>query len=706
MQKFSQTLMGGGGVTPALKGFTLFSCSSLIFTGLLTVDLNAQTITITNNNRFINNGYHGKTLIVNSHLNTGNYSGIKASLGLYFTTIKKLDIQQNASIESWLDTQSTTINQVDISSKNVAGFHFKGGTKIGTIDIKKEGRMQTMYIRNGNVTIDTLNIEGTLAGWSAYGSINNQGGKINTINVKQGGKIEQGIRNNNGTIQTLTIQGQVQGGVHNNRNGKINTITVQGGSIQGGVRNNNNGTIQTLTINSGTINGGITNNRTMGSISVSDSTVNGGINNNNSKINNGINITNSTINGSIVNSGTNASTGAINITGTSSVSGSIVNQNGATFNSQITLEKDSKLGGISNAQGSTMGGTLTLNGEVGTISNSGTFNSTLTLNNEVGTISNSGTFNSTLTLNNEVGTISNAGTFNSTLTLSNKVGTIENKQGGTISNDITINSGGSVGAINNLGTMQNITNNGTLSHITNSGTMKVITNSSTVTLTLTNSGGTIDKVTNATGATATIHNTGTINNEIENKGTATIHNQGTITKGIINDGGTLTVVNDFRRTEGIKDFQTIGKIGKTAKGVHIENNKNGKLNIPIWYFNKEEYTTAEERKNKALLVDGDYANISLENAFVSTHNLDVDETYDAYSLIADKDGNRVGDKINNGQGIDINKLYSVSGIYSFENYGGKGRYRAIINRDELSGRTLAQSIIYSQRVRNVNLSRM
>ncbi|WP_289775009.1 hypothetical protein, partial [Campylobacter felis] len=546
-----------------------------------------------------------------------------------------------------------------------------------------------MYMR-GNASIETLNIEGTLAGWSAYGSINNQGGKINTINVKQGGKIEQGVRNNNGTIQTLTIQGQVQGGVHNNRNGKINTIAVQGGSIQGGVRNNNNGTIQTLTISGGTINGGITNNRTITSISVSGSTVNGDIVNSGANANTGnISITGtSSVNGDIVNSGANANTGNISITGTSSVSGNIVNQNGANFNNQITLDADSKLGGISNNANSTMGGTLDLKGEVGTISNAGTFNSTLTLN-------------------NKVRTISNAGTFNSQLNLSNKVGTIENKQGGTISNDITINNGGSVGAINNEGTMQNITNNnGTLSKITNSGTMKVITNNGTVTLTLTNSGGTIDKVTNATGATATIHNTGTINDKIENKGTATIHNQGKITKGIINDGGTLTVVNDFRRTEGTKNFQTIGKIGKTANGVHIENNKNGKLNIPIWYFNKEEYTTQEEAKQHALLVDGDYANISLENAFVSTHNLDVDEIYDAYSLIADKDGNAVGDKINNGQGIDINKLYSVSGIYTFENYGGKGRYRAIINRDELSGRTLAQSIIYSQRVRNVNLSRM
>ncbi|MDL0104247.1 hypothetical protein NYG89_08255, partial [Campylobacter felis] len=125
---------GGGGVTPALKGFTLFSCSSLIFTGLLTVDLNAQTITITNSNRFINNSYHNKTLIVNSYLNWGIYSGIKASLGIYFTNIQKLDIQKGASMAGWLDTQGTTINQIDISSPNVAGFHFKGGTRIKTID--------------------------------------------------------------------------------------------------------------------------------------------------------------------------------------------------------------------------------------------------------------------------------------------------------------------------------------------------------------------------------------------------------------------------------------------------------------------------------------------------------------------------------------------------------------------------------------------
>ncbi|WP_213244089.1 hypothetical protein, partial [Campylobacter vulpis] len=50
---------------------------------------------------------------------------------------------------------------------------------------------------------------------------------------------------------------------------------------------------------------------------------------------------------------------------------------------------------------------------------------------------------------------------------------------------------------------------------------------------------------------------------ITNKGTATIRNQGKIQQGIINDGGTLTVINDFRRDENAADgYHTIGEIGK------------------------------------------------------------------------------------------------------------------------------------------------
>ncbi|WP_270984564.1 beta strand repeat-containing protein, partial [Campylobacter upsaliensis] len=539
------------------------------------------------------------------------------------------------------------------------GGTINGGIKVGEGSTLNGGIMNYASGWGGHSTLNGgIEVAGTINGTNI--GIQNSFATINgDVKITETGSMTGNIWNQTTINGKVEIKGTLTGEIRNRNNNSQSMITngiiVSGGTITNGIKNEgtiqqnikveNGGKLQGQGIvNQGKVEGNVqiqssnvTNIQNTGTVTqkielTQNSTIQGSITNTNTI--NGINIANSNIGGNIVNSGQNANTGNISITGTSNVGGSIVNQNGANFTNNITLDQNSKLGGISNNANSTMSGQLDLKGEVGAINN--------------------------------------AGKFDSTLTLSNKVGEINNAEGGTISNDITINNGGSVGAINNAGTMQAITNNGT-----------------TGTLTLTNSGGTIDKVTNGTGATATIRN------------------QGKITNGIINDGGTLTVVNDFRRDESAADgYHTVGEIGKTANGVHIENKNNGKLNIPIWYFNKEDYATQEERKNNALLVDGNYAGITLENAFVNTQGLDVDKTYNAYSLIADKNGNAVGDKINNGQGIDVNKLYSVSGIYNFEGFGGKGEYRAIINRDELSGRTLAQSIIYSQRVRNVNLSRI
>ncbi|HED8511797.1 TPA: hypothetical protein R6E66_001693, partial [Campylobacter upsaliensis] len=392
-----------------------------------------------------------------------------------------------------------------VSSNSSIVVSNNGNTNESSITIEKGGRLNSRIFSSYQAKIKDIIINGSIgAGPSNASIINFRGTTIEKIEVGTTGVLEGGIINSwfqnagitsgNSKINSIDIKGEVKGGIKN-QSGTMQTISITG-SVSGGIQNDD--TMDTLKIeNGGSVSGDIINNKTMQSISVS----------------------NGTVNGNIVNSGSNASTGAINITGTSDIKGSIVNQNGATFNNQITLEQGSKLGGISNTQGSTMSGTLTLNGEVGTITN--------------------------------------AGKFDSTLTLSNKVGEINNAEGGTISNDITINQNGSVGAINNSGTMQAITNNGT-----------------TGTLTLTNSGGTIDKITNGNGATATIRN------------------QGKITNGIINNGGTLTVFNDFRKDESATNgYHTIGEIGKTANGVHIENNNGGKLHLNAWYFNKEDFTT-------------------------------------------------------------------------------------------------------------------
>ncbi|EPP1146572.1 hypothetical protein ACULYO_001904, partial [Campylobacter upsaliensis] len=567
---------------------TALSCTLL--TTLLTSASAARDITAGNHNAFAVNGEtvtikSGAIVQVGSPV-IDKYKGSNSSIAVGQTNNNNnITIEQGGKLNGRIYTRAAKIKDIIINGSIGAGpsnasiINFRN-TTIEKIEVGQTGVLE------GGIINSWFNGQGVASGNS----------KIDNIDIK--GEVKGGIKNQSGTMQAITIAGSVSGGIQNDD--KMNTLKIEKG---------------------GSVSGDIINNKTMQSISVSNGTVNNNIQN--SGTISGVTITNSTIGGNIVNSGQNASTGNISITGTSDIKGSIINQNGANFTNNITLDQSSKLGGISNNANSTMSGQLDLKGEVGTITN--------------------------------------AGKFDSTLTLSNKVGQINNEESGTISKDITINNGGSVGAINNAGTMQAITNNGT------------------GTLTLTNSGGTIDKVTNGTGATATIRN------------------QGKITNGIINDGGTLTVFNDFRKDESAANgYHTIGEIGKTANGVHIENNNGGKLHLNAWYFNKEDFTTQEERKNNALLVEGNYAGITLGDVFVNTQGLDVDKTYNANTFIADKDGNAVGDQINNGQGIDVNKLHSVSGIYKFENFGAKGEYRAIINRDELSGKTLAQSIIYSQ----------
>ncbi|WP_270970594.1 beta strand repeat-containing protein, partial [Campylobacter upsaliensis] len=459
-------------------------------------------------------------------------NGIKVTGSIVSTNNRAAAIENIGTINGGIDVEGTLTG-----GKNATHWNFytaiqnyktiNGGIKVGK-DAVLNGGIINVQTNFGPASI-TGNVEvaGTISMAGGRGSAINNGyqGTINgDIIVKDTAKITGNIWNQNQVTGKIEVSGYVDGRIVNRKNnsgtGQIGKgIVISGGTItqditnEGRVTENiqitNNGNVQgNGIINSGTVgqnisiqSSNVTNIQNTGTVTqkielTQNSTIQNGITNTNTI--NGIDITNSQIGGNIVNSGSNASTGAINITGTSDIKGSIINQNGATFNNQITLDQNSKLGGISNAANSTMSGTLTLNGEVGAINN--------------------------------------AGKFDSTLTLSNKVGEINNAEGGTISNDITINNGGSVGAINNSGTMQAITNNGT------------------GTLTLTNSGGTIDKVTNGNGATATIRN------------------QGKITNGIINDGGTLTVFNDFRKDESAANgYHTIGEIGKTANGVHIEN---------------------------------------------------------------------------------------------------------------------------------------
>ncbi|MBS4330575.1 hypothetical protein, partial [Campylobacter vulpis] len=586
---------------------------------------------------------------------------------------------------------ATISNNITLNNKNSAVYTTTSGS----------GQMGSLTINDG-VTISSNKNDGK-------GIIINGGTQVN--NITNNGTINahgQGIEvNRNARVETITIgatgilSSTNRRAIIVNTGGQVNHIDVQG-SITGGRGVFNSGTIGVNGTGTSSPNGI----KVTGSIMSSDNSATAI--ENHGTINGGIDIQSGTL------------TGGRNATQWRSYYISVYNHK--MLNGSIKVGENATLmGGIANANPYGQSGVAVLNGNIEVAGKIYTDSraSQYDIFNIYATINGNIIIKDTATLNNGIW---NQGVINGKIEVDGTINTqgghsgVYNQRNSTVSQGIVIKENAKI--------KTKVTNRGTIS-------ANGIEVKGQVGGAVDNQGGTItgDVKIESTGKVGGgIHNSGTINGKIENqgknavniynrqgasiaqgitnKGTATIRNQGKIHQGIINDGGTLTVINDFRRDENAADgYRAVGEIGKTNSGVHIEN-KSGQLYINAWYFNKEDYATNEERKNNALLVSGDYQNITIGDSFINTKGLDVDKTYNSYSLIADKDGNPVGDKVNNGQGIDVNKLHSVSGIYSFENFGAKGQYRANINRDELSGRTLAQSIIYSQRVRNVNLSRI
>ncbi|EPE6972786.1 hypothetical protein B9706_001758, partial [Campylobacter upsaliensis] len=360
--------------------------SCTLLTTLLTSASAARDITAGNYNAFAVNG---ETVTIKSGAivqvgspKINNYIGSNSSIAVGQTNNNNnITIEEGGKLNGRIYTRAAKIKDIIINGSIGAGPSNASIINFRNTTIEKIEVGQTGVLEGGIIN-----------SWFQNAGITSGNSKIDNIDIK--GKVKGGIKNQSGTMQTITITGSVSGGIQNDDT--MGTLKIESG---------------------GSVSGDIINNKTMQSISVSNGTVNNNIQN--SGTISGVTIANSQIGGNIVNSGSNANTGNISITGTSNVGGSIINQNGANFTNNITLDQNSKLGGISNNANSTMSGQLTLNGEVGTITN--------------------------------------AGQFDSTLTLSNKVGQINNEESGTISKDITINQNGSVGTLANAGTMQNIT---------------------------------------------------------------------------------------------------------------------------------------------------------------------------------------------------------------------------------------------------------
>ncbi|WP_412097401.1 autotransporter domain-containing protein [Campylobacter lari] len=411
--------------------------------------------------------------------------------------------------------------------------------------------------------------------------------------------------------------------------------------------------------------------------------------------------------------------------------------NSGTIEKGINLEK-STIGSIENSGIIGNGGIKLNESTIGSITNNEGAKADLDLKNNsvVGTITNNGDMLITRDETSSIGKFANKGSLKNTFENKDILGTLENDKDAILEQGL-FNDNGIIGTINNEGIIVGITNtfNSKTKDNKDKGYIGIISNS-----------GTIGKEASPLDNFYGINNSGTINmlentslgvifNGINNSGTINLINKGSLdttknnndTKakiyGGINNEGTMSIVNYGEIYDGITNSGTLtlsnghvvgvnqdtkwegGFIGKNTHGYHLENNNKGKISIDGWYFNAPEYTQSnEQRLENSIIIGGDnLGGISADKIYVDTSKLQLNTIYDANTFFADKDGNIVGDKTNNNQGVDGNNIHSLSGIYDFMGLGN-GKYIANVNLSELSGKTLAKSMVYSSRLRNINIS--
>ncbi|WP_412097443.1 autotransporter domain-containing protein [Campylobacter lari] len=660
---------------------------------------------------------------------------------------------------NWTGSQADLIQNKGTIIAGNSGVHISSFSSLKTFE--NSGFIQAVNgveIKNYNkdtVKLETLNNSGSMFG-SANGIMLHggaSGGSINTITNKGTilGQSGAGIYVN-GANQHIKDYIKLEGSnalIAGGTAGIYNKGTIGVNNNTGSLVNDNTGNVIDLK-NGATIaalspnKDGSFNFNTQGNAILNEGTIKGNINlDDGSKIIGAINNKN-IISGNIALNDKSYITSIIN---EENIQGSIDLKNkshidsiinSGTIEKGINLEK-STIGSIENSGIIGNGGIKLNESTIGSITNNEGAKADLDLKNNsvVGTITNNGDMLITRDETSSIGKFANKGSLKNTFENKDILGTLENDKDAILEQGL-FNDNGVIGTINNEGIIVGITNtfNSKTKDNKDKGYIGIISNSGTI----------IGKEASPLDNFYGINNSGTINmlentslgvifNGINNSGTINLINKGSLdttknnndTKakiyGGINNEGTMSIVNYGEIYDGITNSGTLtlsnghvvgvnqdtkwegGFIGKNTHGYHLENNNKGKISIDGWYFNAPEYTQSnEQRLENSIIIGGDnLGGISADKIYVDTSKLQLNTIYDANTFFADKDGNIVGDKTNNNQGVDGNNIHSLSGIYDFMGLGN-GKYIANVNLSELSGKTLAKSMVYSSRLRNINIS--
>ncbi|EPP8196965.1 hypothetical protein ACUVGL_001403 [Campylobacter lari] len=630
--------------------------------------------------------------------NTGTILGVKEVGISAITHTKKMEL---------IDNKQTGLIQGGQDGIRVFSAWGKGGiighiSNEGSIVGGQNGINIQEFYNNINLisSTDTITNKGTILGQSGAGVyINGANQQIKDYIQLEGNKalIAGGTAGiyNKGTIGVNNNTGSL---VNNNTG---NVIDLKNGAIIAALSPNEDGSFNynlagDAILNEGTIKGNINLDN--------EANIYGAINNKNT-ITGNISLNKNSYVSSIKNE--KEIQGSIDLKEKSHID-SIINS--GTISQGISLDK-STIGSIENSTSLDL--TLKDNSEVGILNNSGTMTIDQDNTSNINSVVNSGTISGTITNNSNMISVVNK---NSIDNIVNKISLTkdENKAISQIINQgeqasiKTIENGSqsSIGVIMNTGSISNINNEGSITTaIGNGGLIDAIENKTNASITHIKNDNTIKSISNQ-GTIDKFNNyfNGIIESGITNSGVMNIENYGTINNGITNSG-VLTLNNGHVHGSGKDTFWEGGTIDKNNNGYQLENNDQGKISIDGWYFEELEYTQSNEQRleNSIIIGGNNLGGISADKIYVNTSKLQLNTIYEGNTFFADKDGNITGDKINNNQGVNGNNIHSLSGIYNFIGLGN-GQYVANVNLSELSGKTLAKSMVYSSRLRNINIS--
>ncbi|OCR18357.1 hypothetical protein BA918_07715, partial [Helicobacter pullorum] len=613
--------------------------------------------------------------------------------------------------------ESTGVIDEFINNKTIAFFKNEGNIK----DFKGNGIIYGVINSNvitgdfNEVSTSLLNEKGALitGNVTLKGTKQDCGDSIcERSELLNYGEIQGNVTNDKGKeINLVENTGTIGGSIANS--GSINTFKVSG-TIAHGILNDTNASISSITINKGANLGsnGITNNSNIGTFIVNESVNYKG--NGNDRITQALEVAkDKTL--TIGNNGTlsfNSKNGNVNNLGT--IAGNLANV------------KDSIITSFKNS--GTISGNLYNDGHIDTLSNTGTMGTIYNTSKEtiVALDNDKGATIEAVNNTGNINIITNDGTINGQITSQNnsEIQKILIGENGIVNAKGTLDSNNMQDKTNDAVSLDTI--NTTL--IDNQGTIKgnvrvvgqgsvigEINNQDTISGCILADGGSIGNINNTNGAIANcmqfsnganvdnLNNEGTVSGTItNNSGSITIDNSGSIGGITTSNGGTTNISNGGIEGNTVKPGGNIGLITNTGS--------NSTTNINEWNAGNA------DNPNNPIKVAGDNLG-GINTGKIYLDNVQAGKIYDTGKIVVGEDingdgiedgvdanGNSLADQLNNGQGI-FDSLDTISGIVDFTDEGG-GKFSAGLDTQELSGKTLGASLIYSSRMRQIDTNNM